>query len=122
MPNRSKLHQQLEGNPAFVTGRRRAQTYILIGNELRSMREARGYTQGQLAQQVHMDQGEVSNLEDGIWGEHGVSIDTLNRLVSAFGLRVTYVVMPVAGTRLTKEQKARVRFMTEMLQPLQPVV
>jgi transcriptional regulator with XRE-family HTH domain len=112
----SKLHQQFDGNPAFDKGHRRSQTYVQIGNELRSIREALGYTQAQLAQQVQMDQSDVHKLEAGIWGERGINFDTLNRVLPALGLRVSHAVTPVSGTTLSKDQKARARALTKLLQ------
>lgn len=111
----SKLNQQFDGNPAFDTGRTRAQTYIRIGTELKRMREGLGLTQDKLALQVGLDQSELSKLEAGVWGKRGISFDTLNRVLPIFGLRISHAVTPLPGAKLNKDEQARARVMTELL-------
>lgn len=90
---RSKLSEQFAGDSGFEAGRRRAQSYLLIGSEVRKLREGAQLTQAALAERSSVDQADISRLEAGQWGSRGISFEILGRVLAVFGLRIQHQVV-----------------------------
>lgn len=116
MARHSKLNTQFSGDPAFEEGKTRAQTYMNIGLELRRLREKEGLTQEDVALRTGLDQGDVSRLETGKWGNRGISFDVLGRLLPVFGLRISHEVRPLPGFgHVDQGQLASAEAITDLL-------
>jgi transcriptional regulator with XRE-family HTH domain len=115
MPRISKLKEMYSDNLAFRRGYDRAETYIRIGTELRRLREDAGLSQTELAQRTGLDQGDISRLEAGKWGQRGISYDVLSRFLPVFGLRVAHEVKPLAGVSIPRDRLERALAMTALL-------
>lgn len=92
MGTRSKLTDSLEHAPEFRAGYGLAQRNIALGTHIRNLRKTHGWTQAQLAAEVGTTQPDISRLEDGQWGERGLNLQMLDRVLRAFGLRMTHEV------------------------------
>jgi transcriptional regulator with XRE-family HTH domain len=92
MARTSKLNDLFAENEAFTAGQERARSYLLIGREMRILREREGLTQQILAERAGIDQAEISRLECGKWGSRGISFDVLGRLLPVFGLKISHRV------------------------------
>jgi DNA-binding XRE family transcriptional regulator len=66
--------------PGFREGYEARDAMIRLGDMLRGLREAAGYTQEQLAQRTGMAQPAISRLESG-FGPRGPEMDTIARFV-----------------------------------------
>jgi transcriptional regulator with XRE-family HTH domain len=112
----SRLNEQFAGNEAFEAARRRAQSNIRIGTELRRMREGMGLTQEAVAARAGLDQSDISKIEAGVWGKRGISFETLDRVLPVFGLRVVHGISPLPGAKLNKDEQARALAINELMQ------
>jgi len=63
---------------------RRRQT-IFVGRKIRQMRKERAMTQAGLAQQIGVQQSDLCRMEN---GEYRVSLDTLFKILSVFGMDI----------------------------------
>ena len=116
MARTSKLNTHFAGNPAFAEGQERARSYMRIGVELRRMREQKGLTQEDVALSTGLDQGDISRLETGKWGNR-ISFDVLGRLLPVFGLHISHEVRPLPGLGPTLQgQLASAQAITNLLQ------
>lgn len=113
---KSELNTLFGGNQAFEAGKRRAQSYLVIGQELRKLRENEDLTQQQLAERTGVDQADISRLEAGLWGKRGISFEVLGKLLPVYGLRITHQIQldtPQSRDRPFRLESARV--LTEYL-------
>ncbi len=116
MARTSKLETLLAGSEAFKTGQDRARSYLLIGQEMRALREREGLTQLQLSAMTGVDQADISRLEAGKWGSRGISFDVLGRLLPVFGLRIAHQVQETSlRTPSDPRRLASARVITELL-------
>lgn len=60
-------------------------TAKLVAAAVRALRDARGWTQPQLAERSKLDQPSISRVER---GQQGIKLDTLARVADAFGMRL----------------------------------
>jgi transcriptional regulator with XRE-family HTH domain len=115
MARASRLTETFSQDPDFARGYDQAQSYVLIGNALRNLREAKGLTQQELARRTGLDQADISKIENGRWGRRGMSIDVLDRILPELGFRISRSIEPIPGTRVTAEEKAAMLTMKELL-------
>lgn len=62
---------------------------MTLGNAIRRLREARGWTQGQLAIKSKVGQSHISQIERG--GSRKVSAEVLSKVASVLNVRVDYL-------------------------------
>ena len=74
--------------------RRRHQ--VLVGEKIRELRKARGWTQAELAARVGVQQSDLCRMET---GEYKVSLDTLFSTLSIFGIDIGEFFDEAAGPR-----------------------
>lgn len=107
--NRTELSQALAeaaGNtPGFAASYRTAQNYLAFGQACRTLREARGLTQQALAERVGIDQGDISRIENGVWGKRGVSVATMERILAEFDYRLQFSMVPIQETVETEQPR-----------------
>ncbi|MBS0513637.1 MAG: helix-turn-helix transcriptional regulator [Proteobacteria bacterium] len=107
--NRTELSQALAdatGNtPEFAASYRTAQNYLAFGQACRTLREARGLTQQALAERVGIDQGDISRIENGVWGKRGVSVATMERILAEFDYRLQFSMVPIQETLETEQPR-----------------
>jgi transcriptional regulator with XRE-family HTH domain len=111
----SELTRRLSADTAFKAGYDQAQFHLRVGTVLRGLREEKNLTQEALAKLAGLDQGDISRIENGKWGKHGISHDVLDRLLPALGLRVARSVEAVPGTPMTPAAQEAMATMTELL-------
>jgi transcriptional regulator with XRE-family HTH domain len=63
---------------------RRRQT-IFVGSKIRQLRKERSLTQAELAQRIGVQQSDLCRMEN---GEYKVSLDTLFKILSVFGIDI----------------------------------
>ena len=63
---------------------RRRQT-IFVGSKIRQLRKERSLTQAELAQRIGVQQSDLCRMEN---GEYKVSLDTLFKILSVFGVDI----------------------------------
>lgn len=63
---------------------RRRQT-VFIGSKIRQLRKERSLTQAELAQRIGVQQSDLCRMEN---GEYKVSLDTLFKILSVFGMDI----------------------------------
>ena len=63
---------------------RRRQT-IFVGTKIRQLRKERSLTQAELAQRIGVQQSDLCRMEN---GEYKVSLDTLFRILTVFGMDI----------------------------------
>lgn len=96
--NRTELSQALAeatgATPEFSASYRTAQNYLAFGKACRTLREARGLTQQELAERIGIDQGDISRIENGVWGKRGVSVALMERILAEFDYRLQFSMVP----------------------------
>jgi transcriptional regulator with XRE-family HTH domain len=115
MASTSKINELFQGNAAFKAGRDRANSYLVIGQEMRSLREHSGLTQQMLAERTGVDQADISRLEAGKWGSRGISFDVLGRLLPVYGLRISHQVSAHAAGAADAERLRSARVISQLL-------
>ena len=71
----------------------------IIGENIRTLRDNAGFTQGNLAHFMGVDQSLISKIEK---GERGLSADMLEKLSALFGVTVEQIEkQPVATSKLS---------------------
>jgi len=90
MPRKLNRISDFLALPAVKTGRQRRRELVQLGQYLRSIRERRGLTQAQLAQQAGISQPEVCRLESGAQ-ENGPLMESVRRYVIACKARLRIV-------------------------------
>ncbi|MBH0777247.1 helix-turn-helix domain-containing protein [Nocardia bovistercoris] len=82
---------EARANPEYQAAYRAAEIAYKLGEQVRQAREARGWTQSELAKRAGMKQNAISRFEAG----DGVpTIQTLDRLAGAFGVQLNIGVTP----------------------------
>ena len=67
----------------------------VTGENIRILRENAGFTQGNLAEFLHVDQSLISKIEK---GERSMSTETLNRITDLFGVTLKEIQDPQLKT------------------------
>jgi ribosome-binding protein aMBF1 (putative translation factor) len=75
-------------NKAFQMGYRKEALRIKLATQIKEARLAKKLTQDAVAQKAKMPQSVIARLES---GEHGISLDTLNKVAIALGKHVELV-------------------------------
>ena len=78
-------------------------TEIDVRQDLITLRETRGWTQAQLAEQLGVNQPVISKLEGG--GTKDVKLSTLVRVAAALGARVRIIFETGSAAAKTKRQR-----------------
>lgn len=83
-----EVYKNVSKNKAFQQAYKEEMARIKLSKQIRELRSARKMTQKAVAEKAHMPQSVLARIES---GEHGISVDTLNRVATALGKKIQLV-------------------------------
>jgi transcriptional regulator with XRE-family HTH domain len=74
---------------------------ILLGQRIRGLRKAKGYTQEKLAEMANLDYTSIGAIERGVFAP---SLDTAHRLANALKIDIAFLIKIPKGKALTEKE------------------
>jgi len=113
----TELTRALGAVPGFAHGYPEASRQLEFGRQLRVLREERGLSQMELAEQAHVDQGDISRFESGKWGKRGISFEMLERILPVLGYQLEHRILPTSSESATDRAQEAAVVLTGLLAP-----
>ena len=107
--------------PGFREGYEARDALIRLGDMLRGVREAAGYTQEELAERTGMAQSAISRLESG-FGPRGPEMDTILRFVHGCNAQLVVGVEPEPAAESDGDRELQAAAAGELYDQLKTVM
>lgn len=92
----SVLREEALGDPEVRAAYEKRRLSYELGQQVRTLRERAGLTQGELAERIHSTQGTIARMEA---GGREPAVSTLARIAAALEARVEVRLVPLTSNR-----------------------